>query len=305
MPLLGYTIPGVSPGGQAAAELAASFIGAGLLSWFRSRYDSVATWALSSEDDVFSLAGITLEGDGPPESFRQVDVVNVVPASGFQVHEPVTMPISSEASSWDLTHLYVSDNRTQDLRIVERILRQYRTVQRELRRQPILRLQYGDLNERVWLVSLETEYPHGTWPGSDIPIALRISARFTRANLRRLRERPRRPRETTYRVLRAGETFEDLALEYYGDPEMGVVLRRINPDLLEEYPGARVKVLDRDHPKVRESTAPAGPAFMQRRSELVNAIVAAKAERGAPSWAALEAEAVVSDGTPSLYDAGV
>lgn len=85
---------------------------------------------------------------------------------------------------------------------------------------------------------------------------------------------------------------------------MGVIIRRINPDILEEYPGARIKILDRGHPKVRTSTAPASPIFLERYAELVNAAAERKAEQGAVSWAALEAEATVADGTPSLYDEG-
>lgn len=305
MPLLGFTIPGASPAQQAVSELGVSLLTSGLLTLFRSRYTGTATWQLAPEDDLLSLAGLTLEGDGEPESFRVVRTTNIVTSSGFQVFEPATTPVSREPDAWDIVHLYAAEDRTQDLRIVERVLVAYQSVARELRRQPLLRLRYADTNERVWLASVETDYPHGMFSGSDVPVALRVSMRLVRANIRSLRERPKRPRETTYRVLRAGETFEDVALEFYGDPEMGVALRRINADILEEYPGARIKILDRDHPRVQESTAPSAPCFIERRAELVNAAVARKASRGSPSWDALEAEAVVAAGSRSLYDAEV
>jgi hypothetical protein len=69
--------------------------------------------------------------------------------------------------------------------------------------------------------------------------------------------------ETTYRVLRQGETFERLALVLLGDASKGDLVRRMNPAVAaaREAAGVRVRVLEPFHPAMRGKPAPVSPAF--------------------------------------------
>ena len=69
--------------------------------------------------------------------------------------------------------------------------------------------------------------------------------------------------ETTYRVLRQGETFERLALVLLGDAGKGDLVRRVNPSVAaaREAAGTRVKVLEPYHPAMRGQPSPVSPAF--------------------------------------------
>lgn len=66
--------------------------------------------------------------------------------------------------------------------------------------------------------------------------------------------------ETLWTVLADGETFESLAARLWRDPLRGDLIRRTNPDVVEE-PAARVRVLEREHPKIASPVRPVAPAF--------------------------------------------
>jgi hypothetical protein len=72
--------------------------------------------------------------------------------------------------------------------------------------------------------------------------------------------------ETQFVTLGAGESLELLALRFYGDPLLGELIRRENPDLAEgETAGDRVKVLEREHPRARGPVVPTAPSFLDRK----------------------------------------
>lgn len=75
--------------------------------------------------------------------------------------------------------------------------------------------------------------------------------------------------ETLYVVGADGELFESLGLRYFGDPLKGELIRRVNPDLAaaRTIAGERVKVLEREHPSMRESIVPTAPCFLDRRRQ--------------------------------------
>lgn len=89
--------------------------------------------------------------------------------------------------------------------------------------------------------------------------------------------------ETQYVTLAAGESFEALALRYYGDPIRGDLIRRENPGIAAgEVAGDRVKVLERTHKRAKGTVKPTAPPFLTMRgsspwAELVEDLAA---ERG-------------------------
>jgi hypothetical protein len=75
--------------------------------------------------------------------------------------------------------------------------------------------------------------------------------------------------ETQYLSLAAGETFEELGRRYYGDPLRGEMIRRVNAAALGsggQAPevGARIKVLEREHPAVTGPIFPRAAAFAEQ-----------------------------------------
>lgn len=81
--------------------------------------------------------------------------------------------------------------------------------------------------------------------------------------------------ETQYVYLVGGETFETLGYRYLGDPLKGELIRRINPKIAgrPEEAGDRVKVLEKEHPKMRGEVKPLSPPFLDKNNDGVWATV--------------------------------
>lgn len=249
---------------------------------------------------------MTLIGDVQPDAFRVITSTQIAVSSGFLTMDPGTMPTSGDPVGYELEHLYASQDREHDLSPVVHALKAWRSPHARLNGQlPRLRLSYGPIkSERVWLASAQYEFPHGMWPGTERPVAVLIRLTLTIARSKRLRERPIRPPETKWHTLTHGETFEDLALAHYGDISVAPLIRRTNPALYEEYPGARVKLLDADHPDMQEPSTPVAPCFAEDFHGTVSDIAAAHLERSGAAWDAISSKSTVPAGTRSLYHGG-
>lgn len=298
-------VAGLSPiAAQATQEVgdAVLSLAAGLLLDWLTPDARASTWSLEAIDDAIATGEYFLMGQGRPDSFRETAQNTVAVAGGFLTFDPTTLPTGGSPGSWEIEQTYAAPDTGVDLKGILVRLRNLRQRHPALRRPPKLRLSYGGVDETVWLESFEHAVPEGYWPGTDLPIKLQVRLRLVKARQHKLRAKPLVPRETTYRVLGDGETFESVAAEVYGDANLGDLVRRINPEVLEESPGVRLKLLDRDHPKMRASLAPRAPCFVERRAELAQAMAKERLEWSGAGWDVHGDLAEAEDGAAVLYE---
>jgi len=84
---------------------------------------------------------------------------------------------------------------------------------------------------------------------------------------------PQGNRETLHIFSRQGTSYEMLAYEKYRNPMLGVLLRRHNRSVKRPYTGAVVKILRRDHPKMKQRIEPTSIAMRKvvREPQFLNA----------------------------------
>lgn len=263
------------------------------------------SWELEAADwDVQNKLELYIPGQGIPDRFEAADAVSVVTSGGWLTFDPSTTPTTKEAPGWNLEQTWVAPDRTVDLKPLCVALELLTRRHVDLGRPPKMRLRYLHVDEDVWVNTCTWTTPHATFPGTSNPIAVKASLQLVRAHEHTLTEAPLFPRETSWRTLGAGETFEDVALEKYGDPAYGVLLRRINPELLEEYPGAKVKLLELDHPDMQGSLDPIAPCFLEDRADILQEMGLTLSERPSVGWGVLEQFGDMEAVTRGLYDAG-
>ena len=228
-------------------------------------------------------------GRNAPDGFTVTRSVQVATGGGFLTDKPSTTPTSSQPAGWAFESEFVSAHSDDNLIDLDAALQRFADRAESGRNFRKARLVYpgAGVDAICWLTSYEGVYGP-SWPVSGLPTRLLVRLSFVLATEHAFTAQSLRPRETTWRTLNPGETFELIAGEQYGDPGLSVLLRRINPTVLLETPGERIKLLDRDHPRMRESAAPRCPAFVERFADTVNAIARARAGRSAgKAWTAL------------------
>lgn len=102
--------------------------------------------------------------------------------------------------------------------------------------------------------------------------------------------------ETQHLILAEGETFEVLGLRHLGDPLLGELIRRENPETAAgEVAGDRVKVLERSHPRMRARVRPTAPSLigLEDGADVAEVLAELAADRGVRTlglaWARLPA----------------
>mgnify|MGYP006908232912 CR=1 FL=1 len=162
-----------------------------------------------------------------------------------------------------------------------------------LRRQPIVDFAFGSVSLRGIITALRIDYTDSIYDGPQ-PRHLAFVASLTirRKRPRRLERSSRFQRETQIRILGAGEDFELLAVRTYGAPELGIVLRRENPqiDVNGEQEGDVVRVFERGHRKLRQSIEPESPALLGDSADLVQTLAETRESWRGPGLVALEEE---------------
>jgi len=87
-------------------------------------------------------------------------------------------------------------------------------------------------------------------------------------------EPTRQEPETRYVTLKAGETFESVALDVYGHPRFGDLLRRINPkvSMFGERPNDEVRAYEASHSFMQQDIEPQAPAFATGYADIIQAV---------------------------------
>lgn len=171
-----------------------------------------------------------------------------------------TTPGANGADSWSISAKFVAGHAFIDIKFFVDQLRKLRTFDVNLGRIPLVRFEYAGINELVWISNLDVQYG-GHFRVSGFPKTLTAEITLTKAKERLLDSARRgKERSTFYHTLRAGETFEFLAVRYLGRPHLSPLIRRTNPGV-NEVEGQAVKILPRTHSKMRGEVVMAAPCF--------------------------------------------
>lgn len=171
-----------------------------------------------------------------------------------------TTPGANGVDSWNISAKFAAAHAFADIKFYVDQLKKLRTFDINLGRIPLVRFEYAGINELVWISNLDVQCG-GHFRVSGFPKTLTAEITLTKAKERLLDSARRgQERSTFYHKLRAGETFEFLALRYLGSPHLSPLIRRTNPGVVEAE-GQAVKILPRTHSKMRGEVSMAAPCF--------------------------------------------
>ena len=217
-------------------------------------------WKLESLDSAVYLV---LEGQSQPDDGVQVeDGPTTTETSTAGTSIPTVQWVAGGGRLVRFSSVFWSLHLLDDIRPKVEALEALAKLDPSLGRAPRVSFTWGDLAVEGFVVGVSRRYT-GWWPVSGYPktvafdLSIREAVPVTASSS---------SGETQRLVLAAGETFEALGLRFYGDPMKGELIRRENPALADgEVVGDRVKVLEREHPRVRGLVPrPLAPPFLDR-----------------------------------------
>ena len=268
------------------------------------------TWTLEYADQKLQeRTGIA--GFGRPEQDSEQESSQITSSGGgISGTKPATIPMAGSPWEKNLTALYLSSgDDDSSLDQIRTTLYRMKAKEPLVGRQPLLRFRYGEIDRLVWLRFVSCSIPFGLHTTGKLRAA-RVSLDLVEAISRKLGQVPTSPfeKETTWHTLGPGETYELLAWNLLGDPLKGVLIRRINPDVVLAVPDARVRVFDRAHSRMRAPVRPRA-VFWSAADAPTYARLTKKMQArlfGAPrAWDALPAAVrTIPDGEPTLRDPG-
>jgi hypothetical protein len=226
------------------------------------------TWTLEAapEDARYGLP--TVFGYTRPESDQQSVGADILESGGFGARRRITIPRSAPANRVSITGLWPMPDTSAGADPLDALVRRAFMALKEplydRTRPPALVWTYGSRQMRCWLADLSIEVPHGLDAETGALRALRVSFTLVEATAAKLvQARSPFERETSWHTWAPGDTWEGLAQRLLADPMKGVLLRRINPQIVLPTPDARVRVFDATHSRLRVPVAPASPAWLQ------------------------------------------
>jgi len=259
-------------------------------------------WRLSYVDDVPELKApdgsplYVYNGYGPDAVTYTYEEGTVVVAT--MAPEPDAATVPGQPLRVEVTSTFVARDLLEDLSVVARRLEQMREFVPSLGRKPVVRFEWGETAVVGQLASLRIEPETRRMMNGNL-VAFRVQF----ALLRRREPTPEYISPTTpepstvHLELGAHETFEWAAWRILRNPDLGIVVRRYNPDAGDEEGGARIAVLPRGHSAHGAPLAPVSAPFagayapeLQRHAERLRG--------GMRRWAALPAELTGEEGPP-------
>lgn len=258
-------------------------------------------------------AGVSIVTPMGVRSFRAMGGASMSTVGGFTDGEQTAIPGPNRPREVSFQADWVADGWDDDLRPVLEDLWRLNEQIPKLRRKPIVYCSYGGVEviQEGWISKLDVEYLHGVHDVHspvadelfrllDINLLGEKSIRMFRADITIVRAQQRsfavtgekRQRETKYRRLAAGETFESVAMAEYGDPYRGITLRTINPRVAVdgERVGDTLKVFEPSHPTMKKPVGPRSPGYGDGWPDVVQARAEATLETRGKGLAALESE---------------
>lgn len=251
-------------------------------------------WRLTFADDDPALKGIdgqalyVYHGDGP-DSVRYAYAEDTVVVA-TQAPEPHAFTVPGQPLRVEVSATFRATDFLTDLAPIRRRLERMREVIPSLGRKPLLRWEYGDDVVTGQLASLEIEPSTERWiNGALTAFAVRFSL-IRRRELQPDYATPSAPEPSTVHLtLAVHETFEWIAAKLLGDPDLGAVVRRYNPQVDDEEGGQEVIVLPRGHSANRRALEPVSAPFVGAWKEH-HQVLAEGLTGGVRRWDALPAE---------------
>lgn len=249
-----------------------------------------ARWALFC-DELDIVIRCPMEVRSVQRSFG----LQVTEVGGWTDGSRSAIPSPSAPERIAVTGIWMSEHAEDDITGVEENIVRLTQKSPNLGRRPLVSFQWAHINmDPAQLSMCDIAYEHGCWPvGKQLIRSFTATIEVQKAQERLARMTERFERETRYVTLSAGETFEMVAWETYGDPDQGELLRRINThlDVAGEQAGDVIKVLDPDHSDVLSfSPDLRSPAFVGESSGYIQRIAASRWGRRGKSVAQHEAE---------------
>lgn len=233
-----------------------------------SSYSRVGRWILSSSEN-----GVTVQS---PYHVRELSVdygANATSIGSSLDAERSAQRRASEPRSVSFAATWRAEHSADDIRPHRRSIERLFEHDPGLGRVPRVLFEWAGIETLEGLItSLQIEWTDGVFPTPPyLPRAFMADLTIERQQRRQFEAGTRFQRETTQRRVGSGEDFEHLAWRQYGDPYLGIMLRRTNPEISQFglRPGDVVRMLDETHPRMRESVEPASPALLGDVEELL------------------------------------
>lgn len=221
-------------------------------------------WSVVSADPEVS---IFLEGQFQPEDGAETgSTPNLGESATAGSERPVVQWIHGGSERLSLRSSFYSLHLLDDIRAKVETLEALVARDPTLGRAPRVTLTWGD--QTVTGFATVKKRITGFWPVSGYPRAVVFDLEVVGAPALDFKGSGSiaGTGETQHVTLGAGESLEGLALRYYGDPLLGDLIRRENPELAHgEAAGDRVKILEREHPRARGPVVPTAPCFLDRK----------------------------------------
>lgn len=221
------------------------------------------------------LATLKVMSQTPYDDLRSSFPLEVQTTGGFGAPSKGTTPsgrgphTASFASTWKALH------NAMDIRPIRDALGELGTFLPGMGRPPIVMFQWAGYAMLCYL-SVDIAWEKGTHI-TGLPKGFTATITLTEAVDRPL-DQTRHGTEpsTNYHILAPGETFEHLAWMYLGDPGRGPLIRRMNPQIVEETAGLTVKILPGNNSAMRGPVAPASAPFATGWEDVFEAFAAAR-----------------------------
>lgn len=231
-----------------------------------------------------------------PHEVRRVSVdegLRSTTFGGVNDTEFNTARIAGDPQRLSMSAEWRASGSLDDIRGDHNRLRQLSRHNPALGRPPIVRLSWAHLEIEGYVTELRVIYLDGVFlTPPHLPRAFRAELTVSRVRPRSVARSQRFIAETTFRTISAGETLESVAFDAYGDPDLGNVLRRHNPQLSldGEVDGDTVRILDTDDPRLRDTPEPVSPALGGNVDALLQQFADERLGRNGPGITALEEE---------------
>lgn len=182
---------------------------------------------------------------------------------GFNDGRPSTGPSVSGAEEISVSGQFAARYADEDLKQLQKLFIKMDTQITSLKRKPLITLEWNGLSITGFFGKLDFSFVDGVWPSTGNWRRMNVSFSVVEARLATFKPVISRPRETRYRWLADGETFEHVAAALYGTPLKGDLLRRINHQtpLTGEVAQTRIIVFEPDHPAIQQDIVPVSAVF--------------------------------------------
>jgi hypothetical protein len=236
----------------------------------------VWTLRVCDEDSMKSAAvkDLIVVSQYPPENMKWSIKLKSGRTISLNDDCPPVIPLGGEPDGVTFSAQFNSESAFDDLTPTWDAIELFARNDSVLGRRPVLIWTWGKRTLRCILSSLDIGIPHGHHMLTGFPRDLSFEISLEKSVTYGLDYMGTKEKESIYHTLAAGETPELVAWRYLGDPMLGVKIRQLNDQYSPEPGiGARLKVLEATHSKMRGAVRPRSAAFgspkgMQRFEDL-------------------------------------